>query len=169
MSATALGIRLTVRNSFVAYSATPPASTVEAPRYFGPNSSRQPPVVVDAVSVTPLTLCAQPLFEVKHLNTLDEMSNHWAVVGRRQHHCNARDWAHIGQLPVHHASDPDAADRPRDQGDAEPGSHQTHHGRHCRALERNGWSESRSAAGTGQLVVEIGRRVAGKQHERFIG
>jgi hypothetical protein len=55
MSATALGIRLMVRNSFVAYSATPPASTVEAPRFFGPNSSRQLPVVI-AVSVTPLTL-----------------------------------------------------------------------------------------------------------------
>ena len=52
MSATALGIRLMVRNSLVAYSATPPASTVEAPRFFGPSSSRQLPVVIVAVSVT---------------------------------------------------------------------------------------------------------------------
>ena len=32
MSATALGSRLMVRNALVAYSATPPASTVEVPR-----------------------------------------------------------------------------------------------------------------------------------------
>src|SRR5258708_2914500 len=61
MSATALGIRLMVRNSFVAYSATPPASTVQAPRYFGLSSSRQLPVVIVALSVTRLTLRAQPL------------------------------------------------------------------------------------------------------------
>src|SRR4029453_1207702 len=61
MSATALGIRLVVRNSLVAYNATPPASTVEAPRFFGPSSSRQLPVVIVAASVTRLTLGAQPL------------------------------------------------------------------------------------------------------------
>ena len=53
MSATALGSRLMVRNSLVAYSPTPPASTVEVPRYFGPSRSRQLPARVAGVSVTP--------------------------------------------------------------------------------------------------------------------
>lgn len=50
MSATVLGSRLIVRNSLVAYSATPPASTMEVPRYLL-SSSRQLPVSL-AVSVT---------------------------------------------------------------------------------------------------------------------
>src|ERR1700761_1009020 len=48
-----LGNKLVVRNSFVAYSATPPASRTDVQRYLAPSSSRQPPVIV-AVSVTPL-------------------------------------------------------------------------------------------------------------------
>src|ERR1700759_1805660 len=62
MSGTVLGSRLMVRNSLVAYSATPPASSVEVPRYRGPSSSRQLPVVsvLFAASVTCTTVKAQP-------------------------------------------------------------------------------------------------------------
>src|ERR1700722_16692104 len=52
ISAIALGNRLTVRNSLVAYIATPPANTTDVPRYL-PSSSRQLPVSL-AVPVTPL-------------------------------------------------------------------------------------------------------------------
>src|ERR1700758_2256691 len=51
ISATVLGSRLRVRNSLVAYSATPPASTTDVPRYLAPSSSRQLPVM-GAVCVT---------------------------------------------------------------------------------------------------------------------
>src|ERR1700759_2032074 len=45
MSATVLGRRLAVRNSLIAYRATPPASSVETPRNRGPSSARQLPMV----------------------------------------------------------------------------------------------------------------------------
>src|SRR6185312_4569127 len=60
MSATALGSRLMVRNSLVAYSATPPASTVDAPRFLGPRSSRHPPRATAPICVMATTLRAQP-------------------------------------------------------------------------------------------------------------
>ena len=58
MSATVLGNRLMVRNSLIAYSATPPASSVEVPRYRGPSSTRQLPSasVMPVASVTCTTV-----------------------------------------------------------------------------------------------------------------
>src|SRR3954451_7537999 len=53
-----------VRKSLVAYSATPPASTVDAPMFLGPRSSRQPAVGtwlwVSSADVTDTTVGAQP-------------------------------------------------------------------------------------------------------------